>query len=129
MEADQSTTPEPTRVQLVVKARESLKRIEIETAPYVKKLEDAKVDLKCALALYDVGERVRVEETCRRGCCLEFSEEGTVVERTKGQYRYEYKVQFNNGSVRPFTDTDMKRVGADPAEEPRTPPVVDDDWW
>lgn len=40
--------------------------------------EDAVGAVKRAEASFDVGERVHVEKTCRRGCCVELEYDGVV---------------------------------------------------
>jgi hypothetical protein len=74
------------------------KEIEFLNVVYVplhKKMEEltrALVNLKLQ---YDVGDRVRVEETCRRGCCIECSFTATIVNVEFDEWRkiYHYTVR------------------------------------
>lgn len=47
---------------------------------------DAESEFKMAQASYDLGERVRVTETCRRGCCVELEYDGVITDRNSSYY-------------------------------------------
>lgn len=81
------------RAERIKQAKQKLKELE----PYVKKYEEAEMELKRAEESFDIGEKVKFEETCRRGCCIEFSGIGHIVEITKNG---NYVVRLiNEGSV------------------------------
>jgi hypothetical protein len=61
------------------KAYEKIKPL----AAYVEKIE---FSLREAREGYDIGEKVSIEETCRRGCCTEFEATGKIVGKKGGLY-------------------------------------------
>lgn len=67
------------REQKIQRAKLILKKIKEQIAPYQKKLEAAEAELWAAEKSFDQGERVRVTETCKRGCCVECEFTGTIV--------------------------------------------------
>ncbi len=53
-------------------------RLEPEWTRLQKEWNEAQSELRAADALFDVGEHVKVEEKCKRGCCVEHFYEGVV---------------------------------------------------
>ena len=96
------------RAQRIADAEFKLMGIKLAIAPLQKHLSEAEVELNRAKASYDEGERVRVEETCKRGCCVEHEYEGTVVgEEKNGTYR----IKATDGHIYQYVSTyDMKRL-------------------
>ncbi len=68
-----------TRAQRVKTAKAKLAEIE-------PLYEDAKTELRQAEESFDIGERVLVIKTCKRGCCTEESFEGVVTGFVNGLY-------------------------------------------
>lgn len=56
-----------------------MKTAEKAIAPYQKKLEVAQNELNSAERSFDKGERVKVTQTCKRGCCVEVCFVGEIV--------------------------------------------------
>ena len=68
-----------TREQKIKRAKLLLKRAQEAIAPYQKRLDAAEDELHSAERSFDKGERVRVTQTCKRGCCVELEFTGTIV--------------------------------------------------
>lgn len=96
------------RHQRIEKAQAKLRELEPQWKRLKKQYEDAQSELHRAEASYDVGERVRVTETCRRGCCVENEYTGTV----KGtQPNGSYIIQGDDGHKYEWASSyDMKRL-------------------
>lgn len=82
--------------------------IKLVLDPLKLQLDKAESELNEARRSYDMGERVRVTETCRRGCCVENEYEGSVTGRTQNGC---YVVTADDGHVYEYVSTyDMKRL-------------------
>lgn len=72
------------------------------------KYEAAQSELRAAEASYDKGERVRVTETCRRGCCVEHEYEGEIV---GGNTNGTWNIRATDGHLYEYVSKfDMKRL-------------------
>lgn len=74
--------------------------------------DQAKVNLKREIDSYDIGEKVILEQTCKRGCCVEFEGEGIIVAKTDNRC---YNIKMNkDGVIHTYcSEFDMKRVVKD----------------
>lgn len=71
--------------------------------------ESAQQELKAAETDFYPGDRVHIEETCRRGCCVEVSFNGTVLpgRQSNGSYR----VQRDSGGIDEYVSShDMSLI-------------------
>ena len=84
-----------------------LDRIEPEWLRLKKEHDDAERELKAASCAFYEGERVKVTETCRRGCCVESEFIGIVVGAT---WNGGYIVKTCDDKLRSAWDGDMTRV-------------------
>lgn len=67
------------REKRILRAKLLLTKAQKDIEPYQKKLDAAQTELWSAEKSFDEGERVRVTETCKRGCCVECEFTGTIV--------------------------------------------------
>lgn len=103
-----NTVKVKNREQRIADAEFKVMGLKLVLDPLQKQLNDAEVELNRAKASYDFGERVHVEETCRRGCCTENEYDGTI---TGVQKNGSYIVKSDDGHVYEYVSTyDMKRV-------------------
>lgn len=95
------------RAQRIQEAKVKLRELEPQWKHWKKLYEDAQSDLHAAERSYDIGERVQVTETCKRGCCVEHQYEGNVSAKTHNGM---YCVKSTDGHVYEYVyDGDMKR--------------------
>lgn len=95
-----------------MKRNEKIAKLKAEISileKYVEAYKKAVSDLKYAEELlFDIGEFVKVTETCKRGCCIEYETEGIVsgVE-TNGLYI----ISLRDGTTKNYVSGyDMKRI-------------------
>ena len=76
-------------------------------APLHKKMEELTRTLQHLKRQFDIGDKVRVEETCSRGCCVECSFTATIVNVEFEEWRkmYHYTVRKDD------TGTEFKYQG------------------
>ena len=95
--------------------KEKIKNVEKEIelldvvyAPLHKKMNELHRTLANLKNQFDVGDKVYVEDTCQRGCCIEDSYHGTVTNVEFEEWRkiYHYTIRQD------FTGADHKRQGA-----------------
>ena len=97
-----------TREKRIADAEFKVMGIKLVLEPLQKQLDAAEHELRDAKRSYDVGERVQVTETCRRGCCVENEYKGTVVGRTKNGM---WNVKSDDGHLYECVyDGNMKRL-------------------
>lgn len=96
------------RADRIAKAKRHLDAVTPAYKAAQKVFENAERALNKAEGSFDVGERVHVEETCRRGCCVEFEGDGTIAgEETNGTW----SVKLSSGSLhRHVYSGDIKRL-------------------
>lgn len=96
------------RAERIEAAKAHVEKIEPHYQSWRNKYEAAQSELRAAEASYDVGERVRVTETCKRGCCVEHQYEGVVVgSKPNGTWC----VKSDDGHVYEYVSKfDMKRL-------------------
>lgn len=97
------------REQRIKRAKLLLKKAQKDIAPYQKKLDTAERELWQAEASFDQDELVKVTETCKRGCCVEFEFTGTIVGPTNnGAWNVKNR---ETGHVHGYiSGSDMKRL-------------------
>jgi hypothetical protein len=98
-----------TRTQKIQRAKLLLKTAQKAIAPYQKKLDAAEAELHRAEVSFDKGERVRVTQTCKRGCCVECEFNGVIVGPTpNGMWNVKAD---NSGHIHEYIyEGDMKRL-------------------
>jgi hypothetical protein len=93
-----------------VKRAERIEKAKAVLAELEPKYNEARYELVRAERSFDPGERVRVTETCRRGCCIENSFVGVVVKQSEHSSAY-YVVKSDSGKVDDSVyESDMVRL-------------------
>jgi len=96
------------REQRIAEAKAKVDEIEERMKPMKDELQQAKFDLYAAETSFDVGERVRVSETCNRGCCVERLYTGTVTGRCENGSNI--IMSDSGGEFKYVSHHDMKRL-------------------
>lgn len=96
------------RQQRIEAAQLKVEGLQIIIKPIASALAEAESELRVAKESYDEGERVTVEERCRRGCCVELSYTGAVVGWTDA-CGWQVK-RDNDGRVLNASSYNMKRT-------------------
>jgi len=106
---------EKERVKAIEEIKAKKKNLETLFQQIKKPFEDEISNLSCLereiSKLYFVGDRVKVEETCSRGCCIETSYIGTIIEsycNTHGNMIY--KIQSGNEITEELSWKIKKRI-------------------
>jgi hypothetical protein len=94
------------RDQRIAAAKLKLAEIEPRWEALKREYDAACVELSRAEESFDVGEHVRVEKTCRRGCCVEHAYEGVVENVTNNGH---YRVRTPEGTTFESWSMDMSR--------------------
>ena len=96
------------RAERIAAAQAKVEQIEPGYQSWRNKYEAAQSELRAAEASYDVGERVRVTETCKRGCCVEHEYEGAIA---GSEPNGTWQVRATDGHLyRYVSKYDMKRL-------------------
>lgn len=96
------------RAEMMQSAKEKLEAIRPRYEAAKKEYEEATRELVAAEASFDVGEKVKVEETCYRGCCVETEYFGTIQAKEDNG---SYSVLSDGYLHRYVSGFDMRRVG------------------
>lgn len=98
----------PNRADRIALARARVVELEPEYLRIKNAYEDAIGAVRRAEQSYDVGERVEVTRTCRRGCCIEWQYTGIVETASEG--RYSVRRDDDGGLSEHVFDSDMARA-------------------
>lgn len=88
-------------------AKEKLKKLE----PAKEAYENAKSELRRAENSFDIGERVKYTETCRRGCCIEKISIGIIKSFDNKYGRYTIKLNDESTTINNIYVSDLERIG------------------
>jgi hypothetical protein len=91
----------------IEKVEKEVQALNVVYAPLHQKMNELKRELANLKNQFDVGDKVYVEDTCQRGCCIEDSYHGTVTNVEFEEWRkiYHYTIRQDN------TCADHKRQG------------------
>jgi hypothetical protein len=91
----------------IAEVEKEIQALNVVYAPLHKKMNELTSTLANLKNQFDVGDKVYVEDTCRRGCCIEDSYHGTITNVEFEEWRkiYHYTIRQDN------TDADRKRQG------------------
>lgn len=92
-----SNTERTTRADRIASAQARVDELEPLYTRSKAEYDDAIVDLNRAKASYDIGERVHVCNTCRRGCCIEWEYDGVI--EAEGSHGRSYAVRRDDGGL------------------------------
>lgn len=96
-----------TRSERITAAKAKLNCLDQQLQPLLDQQDKAKVELNRAEASFDIGEAVSVEETCRRGCCVERQFTGVVHAQEEN---HTWQVLQPDGTIRRYVSRfNMKR--------------------
>jgi hypothetical protein len=98
----------------IAEVEKEIQDLNVVYAPLHQKMNELHRTLANLKNQFDVDDKVYVEETCRRGCCIEHSYHGTVVNVEFEEWRkiYHYTIrQDNTGEDRKYQGTyGIKRI-------------------
>lgn len=91
----------------IAEVEKEIQDLNVVYAPLHKKMNELHGTLANLRNQFDVGDKVYVEDTCRRGCCIEDSYHGTITNVELEEWRkiYHYTIRQDN------TGADRKRQG------------------
>jgi SHS2 domain-containing protein len=96
------------RHQKIEELKNQAKGVKILMKPFIETLSRLEAEIRALTDGFDIGERVQVTKTCRRGCCNEHEFEGVVEAMTPNGM---YNVREDNGTLNEYVyNGDMKRL-------------------